>query len=44
MQVQLFHQLDRGGDTVLAGQVLSTPVQHHVSAAHGEQTALATPS
>jgi hypothetical protein len=43
MQVQLFHQLDRGGETVLAGQTLSTPVQHQVLAAQGEHAALATP-
>jgi hypothetical protein len=43
MQVQLIHRLDRGGETVLAGHELSTPVQHQVLATQEEHAALATP-
>ena len=32
--MQLSHQFDSGGEDVLAGQLLSTPVQHHVFAGH----------
>ena len=42
-QVQLVGQDDKAGDEVLAGQTLSTPVQHHVLEAHAAQGALATP-
>ena len=41
--VQLSHQLESGGDAVLAEQLLSTPVQHHVLAGHATHGLLATP-
>jgi len=43
VQVQLTHQLDSGTDDVLVGQLLSTPVQHHVLAGQATHAAFATP-
>ena len=40
---QLYHHDDRGGELLLAGQLLRIPVQHQVLAPHPTHGALATP-